>query len=511
MSRGASDMDEINMGALRKRFTELDAAGDPAIVEETRVALNNEPECAELMAWHGYALREIGKFDESQQWAERALAAEPNNAMALALSAKESLRVADTRKARVLFEKARAQDPDDYLVLRTGSDMSMFAEFNIEPIEIAQRLCAVFPDLANSYSLLAVVYFTKQMRKESAKVIREMQDRFPDHPCTLYRLMMQAMSERNLVATEKLGDELVARHPQFQDGLAEVASAKLFLGKADEAEKLLQTALAINPNGFRALSLMGDLAERKGSKFEAQKYRKAAKAALPILASLQDQAEVTKLIKQGKAREALEKLEASIDDSPGELSRIGNLHSQLICANILKEWDKLESILNKLEAFGRTDPELYVARAALLRQHQKPAEAIDQLLLGRQEFPDSGALLASLLEHMDDAGRKDEANEIAQKIVNDPGNNAADCIQMFIALDKTGRKVEAETVMAQSLMRFPNDQNLKMMQAVQAMNRGDIGAALSFAKSSGKSFRKISWALRGLLVLAKIVGKLKKK
>ncbi len=268
-----------------------------------------------LLALGNYSVSRAD-FDQARQQIERALALQPDSAAAYLALADLSYRLGDPAQAVTYARQAIALEPDNPAHHLNLGNLYRLSSQNDDAAAAYSQALALAPTLIEAYTTLGALYEAQERWDEARTIYERGLAIAPTAGPLLARygalLATQGEEEAGLAVLDQVAptaENLVAR-----------AAVYSRLGRPDEAQRDLETALAWEPGSVNALIALGDLLRAKGEVDKARQSYEQAVALMPGLPTgylrLGELAS-----EQGNLEEAALYVEAARQAEPGALIR----------------------------------------------------------------------------------------------------------------------------------------------------------------------------------------------
>ena len=410
---------------------------------------------ADLQTRLGSAYLTLRKPKEAQQSFAKALAAEPESAVARAGQARALAIQGDIQEAERMVDELLRTSPKVTEALQLKADLAFSRGKVDEAIEYLRQVAQLQPrDVATAFSLgLALV--TKGNLEQASQQIESMKQVAPKDPRTNYLQALLAFKQGNFVAARDLVLQVLRVSPEHVPSLTLAGAASYqtgaqrqaqdFLRKAldrapqslyarrlligsylrsgdmNHASRLLEQALKQAPNDAQLLMLAGEVAlAKKDLAGAARFYEQAEKymGGVGVAATRLAQIEFT----EGNAQHAIQILESS---AAGDQQRY---QSDLMLALYYARLGKMDKALAWIDNVERKQPQAPIAstlRGAIYFQNKDYPAArkhFEQALSLRANFVPAleGLAGADLLEKKPEAARR----RFEQQLSQEPGNEA---------------------------------------------------------------------------------------
>ena len=387
------------------------------------------------------ALRELGRYDDAEVLLRQAAAKFPEAAQPLT----ELARVAEARQD---WEEALAR----WREARTR-----------------------FPEEAASYVGEAAALRRSGRMEEAEPLLLKAAERLPHDPAPLAEWALIAHERRDWEEALKRWDSVHANFPDHRNAYLFGAMALRELGRLDEAEALLRSALGRFSPDFALQVEHGRIAEARGDMSEAQARWAALKSAFPQY-SLGYISEARGLRQLGRFDEAEQLLATAVSlfpDDPGARSE----HAWL--AQITRDFEQAAERWQEMRSRLPDLPVGYSVGAAALRELGRFDQAEALLADASKRFPQDASVtlerarLAHMRRHWPAAAAHWEV--VRAQLPNEIESYASG----GIALAEQGRFLDADEVLKEGLARFPSNQRLYAVFADLASMRNDWPEAFS--------------------------------
>lgn len=245
---------------------------------------------------------------------QRAVKAAPSDAAILAAQGMKAFEAQDYPTAIARFGQAISQNPDDvssrfYLALSlsiTGKDAASLPHY--------EKLVEAQPEIYELRLNYAQALANTKRFEEAATQLAKAEQLKPGQPKTVE--LMVATGQAELAVGDESGaalrfEAVLALQPKHPEALLGMGKAALQSGDKTAAESWFRKAADVNPSSHRELLPLAEMYERQG------KFEKAVALYSEFPEDAAAQARVGELLlEQGKAKEAIASLEASVKDKP---------------------------------------------------------------------------------------------------------------------------------------------------------------------------------------------------
>jgi tetratricopeptide (TPR) repeat protein len=343
-------------------------------------------------------------------------------------------------------------------------------------LKLAQDAKADFPESPDVRLLVASIYIVREQPTEAATELRELIARFPKFELGYERLINLDLRVRQNTqeALETLA-ALLHAVPQSHYGLTLSAQYYSEVGRADDAEQLLQKLMNESPNDATLTVEMANVRKNAGKPNDAIKllqdylaHKKPEPVVVQALAGLYDTAN-----RKDESLALFEKYYKANPESEiwlvaygAALSRAGhNNDAEAVFRQGVQRYPKSSDIVDTYAQF--------------LAQNERPADAVAVL----QAFIDHNGPTAERLYKMvnlqEEAGQHDQAVATLQRIlVMMPDHTGANNDLGYFWADKGIRLDEAEKLIRKALYNEPNNPQFVDSLAWVHYKKGDFAKAV---------------------------------
>jgi tetratricopeptide (TPR) repeat protein len=378
----------------------------------------------------------------------------------------------------------------------------------------AQALMQRFPNQPDGYQI-AIAALTRLDRLSDAEtLLADCARRFGETDWQLLAAIGIGQKRRDWPTVLKTAEALRALAPKKSDGLVQLALALSHVARGEEAEQLVQQALARFPRKAAVLKAAATVAETRAQFEQALERWAGYRAHFPAskagyIYPLQILQKTRRLDLAGNILEEAEEkfprdsrilqLLAAIAAREGRWQE-ADRHWQKLVSMDPKNADyalsaalvplghrmgrrkRLPELLRRLDALHLDFPDFvegYVAHLGVLRDQRMLAEAEAQADSWCAKFPDSEALALARVGIAEDSGRYDDALAHLNRW-RALGHASLAIETAFVRiLSRASRDAEAEAACAALLQAYPRDRAVNSEYARLASRRGDWPEALN--------------------------------
>lgn len=372
------------------------------------------------------------------------------------------------------LRRAVAFDPEtDYLRMSLAKAL-LHKDQADDSIEILRKILLQTPDHIEGHELLGDLLSYQDQHEEAVEQYRQALKLAPQNEMLQMRLAMALGRLKRNVEAISLLEEMVAEQPESK--LAHLALARFYHeNKQPEKSKAAYRALLNRHPGYQqALLEYGKLLEAEDLFAEAfALYRQGIKQN-PRAAAVRQQLALLYL-RHSRSQEALEQLLAVRQLAPENLQiigQIGLLHLELEAWSAAEE--DFRFLLQRGENGGRNR---YYLGLALLGQ-KKYSEAIEIMAPIDEKSPLFAEAVMQLAYLYRQAGQYEQAIKALERVLAEDIQQPEIYYYLASFLGDSGELDRASKVVAEGLVRFPNDVELLYQSAVIFEKLGDRQKAL---------------------------------
>lgn len=320
--------------------------------------------------------------------AERALAAQPRSAerhttlaMALARRARDTANSDDYERADKALDEALRLAPGDFEALKARAWVRLGQHRFVDALALARTLNARMPDDVLVYGLLTDAYVELGQYEEAEAACQWMLDLRPGNvPAFTRAAHLREVFGDIEGAAELMGAAYTRLSPtEVEDRswvLTHLAHLARLAGKPDDAERLLQEALALVPQYHYALAELARLRTAQGRHRDAAALLRARYNAAPHPENLFDLARA--LERAGETDQARPLFEQFEQQALAESASWDNANRELITYYIEHAGKPADALrIGKLESDRRQDVDTLSAWAWALHANGRTREARD--------------------------------------------------------------------------------------------------------------------------------------
>ena len=385
----------------------------------------------------------LGNGEKAEQVLTKILALDPKNEEATRYLGRALVEKGEIDKALPLLEASLAKTPDDPEVNFAFGKAMVVKNEPDKAIPALEKALAKDPKHVEANALLGVIVYRKGDRVQAEKLLTAAGPSLamPDALAALADLRLEA---GKLDEADKLLEKAMRLNPKHVESKLILARVRYAQKRFDDAEKLISSYLMANANDARALLVGGAVAHaRDGWNDAITRYEAAkAKAALPA-------EDGTKLadayIRTNKFNEALKVATAAI--SAGAQS--ARAYSLLAYAQF-KVGDKAASRKNMEIAVGKgaDDPYVHLIKGESLVDEGKRKEAQTELVKVIKQDPGNEIANALLGDLALSSGQVKEAIKFYRKSLSANAKNTKTRAALVRALVEDERPAEAQKELA---------------------------------------------------------------
>ena len=383
---------------------------------------------------------ETGK---AMEHVERVLAAQPENAEAVALKAAVMFRVQNVAEAVELANKALALDPNSQDAVAVLAGERVQAEDYDGAMEILDKAIARDGKAAVLHILRVQILDTLGRREDLDAAFKELVAELPDN-ADYRRLYASTLIERERFEEARAQLVEVARIlPRQRDAKLDVARMDYRIGGRARAEETLRAYVAAEPDDvdlkFSLAAFLREEGDFKAADTVYHEFLRENKRDLDIVLRAKNELAAMSMLQGDRAH--------------------------------------AEKLIDEILAAEAKNPQALIKRAGLLIDDGKAQAAIGDLRVVLGEHPDSvpaRMLMAAALEATGDVNFAE--SEFAQAV--EASNRASQPSLLFARfLARHGKASRAEKVLSDSIARDPRAvDNLKMLAALRLDNQDWRGA-----------------------------------
>ena len=504
------------------------------------------PQDAWPLANRGLAYAWKRDFPAAEEDLAAAEAVQPDNKVAFRARGLVSELKGNLAEALTIYDKILNRDPDDSFVRLRRAGIRMQQERREEALADLNAVIAGDTRNASALAQRAFIAASKEDWAAAEKDLAAALAADPENAAVLATKAMIAMQRRDYASARDLAsealkrdptndfarylhaqllkrenggkasmqafDEAVARDPKDPSALLIRAFANIDEKNFDAAEKDIAAALAIAPAEPRAIIARGYLATARGDNKGAIKAYTAALAAAPgngpILARRADAyrqngdydlafADTEAALKSGMISPSLRLQRVNILVSKGDLAAASAEADKLIAENptsefalvaagktyaVIGEREKAIATIDKALALNAV-PYIYINRADVRAESEREAKIadLDAALNVDPKYEDAMAAKASLLSK---SGKHAEAIELYDQAIKLALNSDHLKFRRGIALERAGRRAEAEQAFDAERARSKTADDFKRQCWTKATNDVALQAALDDCKTA---------------------------
>ncbi|HYD69456.1 tetratricopeptide repeat protein [Azospirillum sp.] len=428
-----------------------------------------------------------GDFDTAIALWEEARVAEGASAAIFVNLGQAYLARGDLEEARAVFTAAREREPDNGAALRGLAECAL-AEGDLDAAqELASRTLDAAPDDARTYLVVAAAHRALGRDGEALKALeaglRRAAQSLPLHQALWRHLMARrdyegALRRAAQAAQDKpqeieyrlmVADTLHAQNrfdvcrtvleearavDRERGGMALIR----FLEGRDEWEAALAEARALleaDPDAVRHYGLVAEALYRMERYDEAEAVLRQGVACDPHRLSINRQL-VGQLLAQ-------ERYDAAVAVARDFLARQKQAPRYALCLEALERANRRDEALVLAEEFLAAEPDSLIARQAVARiaeQERQPERALEVLRQGGALLPGNLRLNVTLIALLVRQERYDEAQGLAQRLLDRFGQVPEAVLVAVTVLVEAGREDEAEAALKQAVAEHPRHRGL---------------------------------------------------
>ena len=190
-----------------------------------------------------------GDTEKAEQFAGKALQAEPLFGPAMIVQSRLRAAANDVDGALFLLDEVLAKEPTNERAGVFRAELLLAGKKDIEGALAAYRkVLAVHPGSVASHTAVVNVLFAQQKIDEAKAQVALMKKEAPNHPDTLFFEAQIAFNDQNFKATRELTDRILKMLPDNVRALELAGAAEYRMKAYGLAEVFLGNALKINPN-----------------------------------------------------------------------------------------------------------------------------------------------------------------------------------------------------------------------------------------------------------------------
>jgi len=489
------------------RDHELAGELDDALAAYLRAA-EKDPTSPYLQRKVGALSWRRGELDRAQEYAERALALDPDDVTGrVFLGQIYRLRKETDRAEATLTDEAGQPLSREAALLLYG----MYVDGNRldAALGVAQWMISEDPENLRAYFALSRAYEELGRPEEAVRSLRDALEQAPGS-LSVYAALARLYRERGDRDAEiAVYREMLVEYPHHQGTLAALADALIATSRSDEARQALQDLVEHHPDDARSVIRLALL------EFDAGEYESAAARFETALAENPEDHELAYFLgvlrqRTGDVDGAL----AAFERIPEHHGRYADARSQ-IAALFERQGDyprALEQARIALRAAPSDALELYVAR--LLAKTGDFDGAVAMLESRLAENPDDDDLLYNLGVLYGEAKRFDDALRYMHRALEKNPENASALNYICYTWAERGERLdEAEVLIARARELRPDDGYIAdslgwvyYMRAVPLMNGGDETRARALLNDALRTLQHASELTGGDPVISEHLG-----
>jgi tetratricopeptide (TPR) repeat protein len=318
-------------------------------LEQAAAVLETDDKNRFALDYQGRALRDLRRFDEADDVADRLLAEDPDDPKAAFLKISIAEQRGDFETAVALLENivnAPREETEEssanqrVFLVHLGFGYQRLGRFEeaAEAFGRAQEVSEA-PD-ANLASFRAEALYQARELDRSLAVVREARELFPDDPDLAgleATLLRETGDEAGGVA---LIEAMRKKAPEDTQVLERVADFYRRARRFEEAEQALQRAREIDPKNLSILFQLGAVLERRGSHDEAETVFRAALEIEPDSAPVLNYLGYMNADRDVRVEEALEFIQRAVELDPASAAYRDSLGWALYRLNRLEPAEK---------------------------------------------------------------------------------------------------------------------------------------------------------------------------
>ena len=350
------------------------------------------------------------------------------------------------------------------------------ANYDKARVEV-RNVLQIDPKNAEAYYLLGLIEEEQQNWQNAFNSYAKTVELNPDQIDAKVRLGRLYVFSGALDETEKIANEILAKHPAHAGALFLKAAVLARKGNINGAIEEANRAVAADPAEPHARSLLGGLYSRAGDDAKAQEVLETGVKLNPRNIPLRmDLASV--LMK----RQAFDKAEQAyrdiVDINPAKLAYRANLTAFYTSTNQL---EKAEKTLREAIQADPDDTQRYVLLAEFLATKKGPEQAEKELMSAIKTKPRAYTLQFTLARLYELTDRPDRAEQTYKDIIASD-KTAPDGLRARTQLARikvlAGDTAEADRLVADVLKENPKDSDALQLRAQLELAKGDFGQAI---------------------------------
>jgi putative PEP-CTERM system TPR-repeat lipoprotein len=467
----------------------------------------------DLYVARGEALMGMGQFDEALAIFDRVLQDELH-ASALANKARIAAALGDMAEARSLLDQALAADPENELAVATDAVWQLRTrQFEAAKTAYARAIEINPTDLLSQVGLIQAHIALGEL-DEAADIVQSIKERQPDIPLIVLQdsivLFLQhnyraakTQAERLLAISQNLPQALLisgysafqlqeyerarsnlsiylTQRPQDDDVRAVLGAALLKLGYKQEAYSLMTAPGEDVPDTTAYLSILTSAAAGVNDQPATLRYLKRLALKVPDDARIQERLGLA-LLEGGETEEGITTLNRTLQLNP----RSERAYSHLFA--IYVQQANYEAALQLAQQMQDTFPDASVGHTLegivlINKGNQAGAEAALRRALEKQPgSPDAVRNLAQLL--LAD-NRVDDARQVFDSAVAH-ASGAWPLLFNYALLEReVGNETRAQALLRQAMASNPDAWQIRSLLALSLLQTGDVGEALTMGRSA---------------------------
>lgn len=334
----------------------------------------------------------------------------------------------------------------------------------------------------------------------------------PNNPLAVEIKATLTMEAGKLEEAEKLFERLIFLDPDSGSARGKYGAIKLRLGKTDEALTHLNRALVVDPHNAYTHNVLGQLEASRGNDDAAISHYQVvlAQVARSETVLLPLHVRTAGLLNRSNRADETVKLLSGRMAAAGNPGILQAAYLQLVAAHIqLKDEDGADKALKEAEKlFGAKDARIALARASLLQLQGDTAAAVKLLTAVKTKDPATQFRLHMVTAQLLREGKSHSlaAREYASalKIAEGSGRTPVVLRELSMTLLESGQRTEALKVLKDGVVKYPDQPTIAVTLASLEALTGDRGEALKRLAETAKAHPKFAPArdLRAQLLLA---------
>ena len=430
-----------------------------------------------------------GKYEEAEVLANKLVADGPS-AWSYAACSIAARAVQGPHVALIAAETALAMDPENVLALGAAAAAAALSSDGKSACEYAARIAAV-DRKSPRFITLEIGTRAGYGDLEQARTLLDCapHDFLASIDGKIARAYVAGFGGQNVSAINLLNEAgAVERH---QTGLW-LLQAKFLLQAehTDEAEALLERALAVNPRCERAHGLLVQAAHTRGDARVVAHRKILFEASTPFRVALVHCTKGDRQVHVGRLEAAAEAFQRSIDSKNAGVRRQARLG--IIDVRLRQRlWKSLAPLLEEFESESPIPTVVVLARAGMAGGRGDWAEAIRLLELMDEDDSDI-SVNAWLMYYLHRARRFTRLAEVAQTKLARPNCSGETAALALLGLYRSGEVRAGDEALQACLRRYPDEQRILWFQARRLKAKGDKKAARRVWRQLTPKMRKWS-------------------